>query len=237
MTLTTLALLPLLALACGDKNGDSGSSGGTTDGGTTDGGTTDGGTTDGGTTDGGAGDGGTADGGTTDGGTGDGGMGDGGGPDGGAGDGGGDGGGESPTVVLNELMSNNVSVYADAAGEYEDWVEIANVGTRNIDLSGWTLSLGGKGGAWTFPADTTLHKADHLVVFLDGDTDKTELHATLDLDPRGAILTLLDPGRAEADAVRIPELGADEVYGRDPDGRGGWTVLTTATPGDVNAGR
>ena len=44
-------------------------------------------------------------------------------------------------VVINELMSDNVTAVADEAGEFDDWIELYNNSNAPIDISGYGLSL------------------------------------------------------------------------------------------------
>ena len=39
-------------------------------------------------------------------------------------------------VVLNELMADNDSTVPDPQGDFDDWLELANIGETDVDLSG-----------------------------------------------------------------------------------------------------
>ena len=43
-------------------------------------------------------------------------------------------------IVINEYSAANYDTHTDNYGEYEDWVELYNPTTNDIDLSGWALS-------------------------------------------------------------------------------------------------
>ena len=43
-------------------------------------------------------------------------------------------------VVLNKLMADNDSTVPDPQGDFDDWLELANLGKTDVDLSGMYLS-------------------------------------------------------------------------------------------------
>ena len=43
-------------------------------------------------------------------------------------------------VLINEYSAANFDTYTDNYGEYEDWVELYNAGSSDVDLNGWALS-------------------------------------------------------------------------------------------------
>lgn len=68
-------------------------------------------------------------------------------------------------VVINELLASNRLTNTDEDGDSSDWVEIRNVSSAAIDLSGWTLSDDPKDvRKWEFPS-TVLAPGSHLLVW------------------------------------------------------------------------
>jgi CotH kinase protein/Lamin Tail Domain/GEVED domain/Chitobiase/beta-hexosaminidase C-terminal domain/Secretion system C-terminal sorting domain/Divergent InlB B-repeat domain len=61
-----------------------------------------------------------------------------------------------PAVVINEL-------YYDAATTGNDWIELYNPSTQNVNLSGWVLTTN-SGANITIPTGTVLKSDDYLVV-------------------------------------------------------------------------
>ena len=136
-------------------------------------------------------------------------------------------------LVLNELMARNDHTVADEFGEYEDWIEITNIGSSPRDLTGLGLTDHHDGSAhFTFPA-MTLDPAEYLIVWADEEVGQGALHAPFKLDASGEDLYLLD-GAVVIDQVTFPLLGSDQSFGRWPDGRGDWQLLSAATPGAEN---
>jgi hypothetical protein len=76
-------------------------------------------------------------------------------------------------VVINEVMSSNVTTLQDEDGDYSDWIELYNTQQTNIDLTGFGLSddpsLPYK---WIMPS-VTLSANDHLLLFAS-DKNRTE---------------------------------------------------------------
>jgi len=136
-------------------------------------------------------------------------------------------------LVLNELMANNNSSIADELGDYEDWIEVANVGTASINLLGLGLTDHMEGQAdFIFP-DTTLAPGEYIVVWADEEPGEGSLHAPFKLDSDGEEVYLVD-GAVIIDQVTFPVLPNDISWGRWENGSGGWQLLSMATPGTEN---
>jgi len=144
--------------------------------------------------------------------------------------------GPVPPVVINEFMASNFSTILDDQGDYDDWIELYNMGLSQVDLSGFLLSddpsLPAK---WRFPAGTTLAPGQFLLVWADNDSGPGILHATFALSAGGEHIVLSTPdGVHVVDSVTFGALGADQALGRLPDGLGNYFVLLPPTPGASN---
>jgi hypothetical protein len=138
-----------------------------------------------------------------------------------------------PGLVINEVMAKNSSTAADEAGEFEDWIEIANTGDTAVNLAGLGLADHLEGAPeFVFP-ELTLQPGEYLVVWADEDSDQGALHAPFKLDADGEDVFLTD-GAVIIDQVTFPALGPDTVWGRWPDGDSFWQQLTLPTPGSEN---
>ncbi len=136
-------------------------------------------------------------------------------------------------LVLNELMAINGSTVADEHGDYDDWIEIANIGTSAIDLSGLGLTDHMEGTPdFVFPS-TTLAPGEYLLVWADEEPLEGAFHAPFKLDGDGEDVYLTD-GAVIIDQITYPELGTDISWGRWEDGTGAWQMLSLATPGAEN---
>jgi len=138
---------------------------------------------------------------------------------------------------LNELMAANETTIADEQGEFEDWIEILNVGERLVELVGLRLSNDvHHPRMWTFP-DTTLQPGDYLLVWADEDPGQGPLHATFKLNRNGDAVALWAPdaqGNVLIDHVVFGPQVADQSLGRYPDGWGDWQVLAVPSPSGPN---
>ena len=72
----------------------------------------------------------------------------------------------APTVIINEVMTTNLNSDKDETSSYEDWVELYNVASTSMDLTGWGLSNSDKSPfRWTFPPGTTIASNAYLRVW------------------------------------------------------------------------
>ena len=127
---------------------------------------------------------------------------------------------QQPSIVINEVESN---------GDATDWVEIMNVGTQPVDISGWYLldndPVGHKADVTPVPNGTTL-TSGALYVFEQnkdftfglGKADKAAIY-----DASGSII-------AEYEWTAH----ANGVYARIPDGTGEFQDFAAATKGKKN---
>lgn len=139
------------------------------------------------------------------------------------------------TLVLNELMAKNETTIADNYGEFDDWIEITNTGSSDINLSGYYLSDDVEDPfVFAFP-DTVIGPGEYFIIWADDDTEQGSMHADFKLSSSGESLFLLN-SLILVDCVTFPELDEDVSFGRWPDGSGEWEILAVATPCAHNEG-
>ncbi|TAH42292.1 MAG: T9SS type A sorting domain-containing protein [Bacteroidetes bacterium] len=141
--------------------------------------------------------------------------------------------------VINELMSNNTSTIADNYSNYDDWLEIYNPGNDTIDLAGYFLT-----DNLVMPArfmigagsdSTKIGPQQHLLIWLDNDTEQGRLHASFKLNSSGDFIALIDPdGETVVDSVRFGPLGANVSFGRRYDGAPQYINFNVSTPEATN---
>ena len=136
-------------------------------------------------------------------------------------------------LVINELMASNDTAIADEYGDYDDWIEVANVGDSTINLTGLGLidHMDGS-GAFIFPA-TTLDPGEYILVWADEEPEQGSYHAPFKLDGDGEDVYLIDDA-VIIDQVTFPALAGDLSFGRYPNGVGDWGFMAPATPGATN---
>ena len=126
-----------------------------------------------------------------------------------------------PTVVINEVMPKNTSTAADQNGEYDDWIELFNLTSATIDLSGYYLSDTKKDVTkWKFPEKTSIASNGYLIIWADNDTLEAGLHATFKLSASGEEAILSNPQKTVIDKVSFPAQTLELTYSRVPNGTG-----------------
>lgn len=141
-------------------------------------------------------------------------------------------------VVINELMPGNTRSIQDPDGQYADWIELYNLSSSDVDLSGWYLSDAlDKPRKWAFPQGTVIAAHGYLLVWADGSRDgDTGLHANFKLSQKGETVVLVDSddmGNAVIDQVTYEALRKEVSLGRYPCGDGQWLPLVP-TAGEPN---
>ena len=126
-----------------------------------------------------------------------------------------------PTVVINEVMPKNTSTAADQNGEYDDWIELFNLTSATIDLSGYYLSDTKKDVTkWKFPEKTSILSNGYLIIWADNDTLETGLHANFKLSASGEEAILSNRQKTVIDKVTFPAQTLELTYSRIPNGIG-----------------
>lgn len=143
-------------------------------------------------------------------------------------------------LVINELMADNDKTVADPQGDFDDWLELANIGETDVDLSGMYLSDNAEDlQKWQFPSQTIIPAGGYLVIWADDEVDdEPGLHANFKLSADGEILILADTDERDniiLDQVSFGEQQTDFAIGRVPDGTGSFVVLSSATPAQANS--
>ena len=139
-------------------------------------------------------------------------------------------------LAINELMASNSSNIRDPQGQYEDWIEIYNYGTEEIDTSGmfltdnlskptkWQIS-GGSRGERVIPA------GGYLLIWADGDTSDSGLHANFKLSSEGEEIGLFDiDGVTLIDRIDFPDQTNNISFGRYPDAGDALHFFATPSP-------
>lgn len=130
---------------------------------------------------------------------------------------------------INEVMSVNA----------DPWVEIHNLGPGTVDLTGLYLSDSPANPTkWALPAGK-LADGQHLILWLDGETDEGSTHAPFRLQTTGGTLylyysTAASTGNTIIDSVDYPELAPGQSYIRIGDSGLNWEITNQPTPGADN---
>ncbi len=144
-------------------------------------------------------------------------------------------------LSINEVMASNSMTLADNFGEYDDWIEIYNPGSSDINLSGYFISDDPTDlQKWNIPVDpslTVVPAGGHLILWADNDPDQGAHHVDFKLSGSGEdlVLTATD-GTTIIDQLSFGPQASDISYGRTTDGGNDFQLFSTPTPGAPNNG-
>lgn len=141
-------------------------------------------------------------------------------------------------IVINEYCANSTS-FLDEYGDSNDWIELLNTSSADVNLEGWHLSDKADNLAkWTFPA-VTIKAGGYLKVFASSKdlkevADGKFLHTNFNISSEGEAFYLSDASGKivhQADTLVVPN---DISRGLSPDGNGKWVFFAQPTPGAAN---
>lgn len=132
-------------------------------------------------------------------------------------------------VVINELMAVNSTTVTDQNGEYDDWIELCNNSSLELDLSGYYVSDSrSRLAKWKFPAGTKIPANGYLIIWADADTLQSGLHANFKLSADGEKLYFSNREVLIIDKVEYPAQTQELAFARNPDWSGSfrWQIPT-----------
>ncbi|MCH2230019.1 MAG: CotH kinase family protein [Crocinitomicaceae bacterium] len=139
------------------------------------------------------------------------------------------------SVVINEMMGENVTTIMDEDGDYSDWLELYNNTSDTFNLEGFFLS-----DEITNPFKFELPSQelvgdDHILIFLSGKNVLTlnEVHANFKLST-GETILLSDSLGNIIDSVFFDINEEDLSLARESDGSNQWIESVICTPGFEN---
>lgn len=147
----------------------------------------------------------------------------------------------SAQVVINEYSASNLESFVDNFGKTEDWIELYNGTSTDIDISGWHLSdKEDKPGKWAIPEGTIIPANGHLVFLCSGRDGKfnNEYHTNFKLtQTKGSDIVLLsDPDENVIEMFPLDLTLVEHSRCRLVDGSSVWKVGVAPTFGSSNNG-
>lgn len=145
-------------------------------------------------------------------------------------------------IAINEFEAVNDSTKKNSLGKYDDWVELYNPFSTNVNLRGWYLTdNASKLTKWQFPNHTAsvIGAKGYLLIWTDSQSfpvTNNELHASFSLSSSGEYLGLVKPDGVtvvSAYAPTFPPQYGDISYGLGQNGESRYFAVPT--PGAVNA--
>ena len=147
----------------------------------------------------------------------------------------------TPNLVINELVARNARGLTDEAGEDDDWVEIYNPGTTDVNIAGWYVSDTSVAPFHRIPASdlakTLVPAGGYIILWADGQPGQGVTHLPFKFDNDGEefyLARMVGNVLDIVDDVTFPKLEKDTPFGRFPNGTGSWKRLSHPTPRAAN---
>ena len=147
----------------------------------------------------------------------------------------------SAQLFINEWMASNDNTIADNFGEFDDWIEIYNAGTSDIDLANYYITDDPlEPTKWQIPSGnsalTTVAAGSFLLLWADNDIDQGENHLGFKLSANGEQISLFQAdGTTLVNEVIFGPQASNTSSGRIPDGSNDIQVFISATPSESNS--
>lgn len=141
-------------------------------------------------------------------------------------------------LVINELMASNDSDTTDENGQYEDWFELYNGGSTDLDLAGYFVTDDAsdviKHRIPRCNNETGLTAGDWKLLWADSDDEDGPLHTNFGLSGSGEFLGLYTQDGTVVDSISFGAATADVSFGRRQDGAAEWVEFEETTPAASN---
>ncbi len=142
-------------------------------------------------------------------------------------------------VVINEYSTSNLDVIKDSFNKTEDWIELFNTSTLDVDLSGWYLSdKENKPMKWQFPSGTVIRANGFITVLCSGKDGlySGEYHTNFKLTQTEGndIIIISNEQGIMMDMTNLNLTLTEHSNCRSNDGQDLWMVCTTPTFGSSN---
>ena len=140
------------------------------------------------------------------------------------------------SLVINELLASNSNVLQDDEGEFDDWLELYNGSTDEININGLFLS---DDRDVLFKNEISLDNSillpnQHILFWADDDDGQDHLNFKLKKDGECVFLSSIDPEIGIIDSVCYSSQITDVSYGRKKDGLVEFIFFDVPTPRKTN---
>jgi hypothetical protein len=147
-----------------------------------------------------------------------------------------------PQLVINEFMASNTTCCPDTdsgADEFDDWIEIYNMGTTAVNLADMYLSDNkdnpfGDKISKSDAAATTIPAGGYLLFWADGSTSQGPLHLNFSLSANGEDIGLYYIDGRAIDVYTFGAQNENVSWGRTTNGGATWKAFATPTPKKSN---
>ncbi len=143
-----------------------------------------------------------------------------------------------PPLFINEFMAVNSTTIADAAGEYDDWIELYNPHMNPINLAGYYLTDDLNNlTQYRIPTNSSVQigAGGFVLIWADDQSSQGDLHTNFALSVLGESVVLVGTdGQTIIDAYTYASATSDESIGRAGDGEPEWITFINPTPNASN---
>ena len=95
------------------------------------------------------------------------------------------------TVSISEFLASNNLINRNSSGQFADWIELFNYGSKDIDLSGMCLTNDpDKMCKWQIPSRTSIRSGGYLLIWADKNKNGEGLHTNFKLSKNGGSIIL-----------------------------------------------
>jgi len=144
-------------------------------------------------------------------------------------------------ISINEYSAANDNIIQDNSGSYEDFVELYNAGSNDVNLGGYTISdKQDNPGKFVFPGTVNIPSGGYLILWCSGrnTTFGGAVHTNFKLTQtkESEYLVLSDDSGTIIDETDIDPNLLNHARAKISDGGSVWGVATDPTPGAANIG-
>lgn len=143
-----------------------------------------------------------------------------------------------PQLFINEFMAVNSATIADAAGEFDDWIELYNPHANAIGLAGYYLTDDLNNlTQYRIPINSSAQIGANgfVLIWADDQSNQGDLHTNFALSALGESVVLVGTdGQTIIDAYTYDFASADQSIGRAGDGEAEWITFINPTPNASN---
>ena len=144
-----------------------------------------------------------------------------------------------PALCINEFMASNASSIEDENDEFDDWIEIHNSGTTDVDIADFYITDDPSNlTKYQFPTSSTqtlIPAGGFLLVWADNQTAQGDLHTNFALSANGEFIGLVyADGTTIIDSITFGPQTTDVSYGRTTDCGNTWDFFEQHTAGESN---
>ena len=134
-------------------------------------------------------------------------------------------------IKINEFLADNANDVTNEFFQYEDWIELHNVTSSPLELSGLFLTDNFTvPSKFTIPQNTIIPPNGFLIIWADQNpSTPSYVHANFKLAAGGEQLMLSAPGGIVLDSISFGPQVTDKSMARCPDGVGTFSASTFPT--------